>query len=263
MTARKLFLEVDGRTVKVLRGGRGKWRLIFLHGLAGKAEVWKKQLSAFSSSHEVLALDLLGHGGSSSVAPDDALRANAALLSSLLKRLPQKTTTVVAHSLGGSVLAESIATGAPIDDAVFVDSPCIRNAKILNAYHSFGRRIGAADDPAKAMESSFAEYLTHDCGREARTLVMDAVQACDPSWISRLLLSLRVQRRPVARMPVTVMEGRQYFPPGSESSWLRFFPQARSWRYSGRGHFFFLEDPASFNRALEASILPRARVRAI
>ena len=38
--------------------------LLLIHGVGLNAEVWAPQIEAFSATHRVIALDMLGHGGS-------------------------------------------------------------------------------------------------------------------------------------------------------------------------------------------------------
>ena len=67
---------------------------VFIHGWGQAAQTWHEQLDYFASSHEVLALNLPGHGG----APD---RPAGEWESAILESLPDEPVVLIGWSLGG------------------------------------------------------------------------------------------------------------------------------------------------------------------
>src|SRR5580704_8984152 len=53
-----------------LRQGSGP-AVVFVHGVGLQASVWEEQISTLSKHYDVIAIDMLGHGGSS-LPPSDA-----------------------------------------------------------------------------------------------------------------------------------------------------------------------------------------------
>lgn len=83
---------------------RGKGEpLLFIHGVGMRAEAWTPQIAEFSSTHRVVALDLIGHGRSAlSPVPKD-LGDYVAQARGLTEALGLSGVTVIGHSLGALV----------------------------------------------------------------------------------------------------------------------------------------------------------------
>jgi pimeloyl-ACP methyl ester carboxylesterase len=80
--------------------------LVFLHGIGGNADSWRKQYAAFDSSFRVIGWDAPGYGGSFDF-PDEtpALEDYASALAALLEALKLEQAVVVGHSLGALIAA--------------------------------------------------------------------------------------------------------------------------------------------------------------
>lgn len=109
MTLSKLrdtFLHLDGRILRVLRGGRGPL-VVCLHGFAITADMWRPNLPALiEAGYAVLAPDLPGHGAS--YRPRRPLRV-ADLAQTVLDVLDAEAAgpvRLVGNSLGGAVASE-------------------------------------------------------------------------------------------------------------------------------------------------------------
>lgn len=241
-------------TMAYLRSGSGPRRLVFVHGLAGAAEVWKEQIAAFSGDFETVAVDLLGHGDSSAVSGRRALHESARLLDKFIASLTPKPTFTVGHSLGGSVIARMRTTAPTISARIFVDSPCIDGAAAVRIYRDFGSKFARSADQTRFVEDWFGGFLTERCPQETRGIVMENAHAIDPAWLVDLLTNLDADESNLDDARAVVMEGAQFFQPSDRLSWRRRLPHARDWRYAGRGHFYFLEDPDPFNAALRRMI---------
>ena len=76
--------------------------VVLIHGIAGTSEIWDPVLPLLGEDHQVIAPDLLGHGGSAS-GGDYSLGAYASGMRDLLAALGHERATVVGHSLGGGV----------------------------------------------------------------------------------------------------------------------------------------------------------------
>jgi pyruvate dehydrogenase E2 component (dihydrolipoamide acetyltransferase) len=117
----------DGRRIfYVLAGPPGVSPIVFIHGLAGSSSTWQSVLGTFAETHQVLALDLPGHGQSDAADPagvDYSISGLAAVASELLRTLDLSSITLVGHSLGGPVAA-AIALAQPdvVSRLVLVDS---------------------------------------------------------------------------------------------------------------------------------------------
>jgi pimeloyl-ACP methyl ester carboxylesterase len=93
---------LHGQCVSYHLSGTGPL-IVLLHGIAGDSSTWEEVVPWLSSSHTVLAPDLLGHGRSCKPEGDYSLGAYANGLRDLLEALELERGTIVGHSLGGGI----------------------------------------------------------------------------------------------------------------------------------------------------------------
>ncbi|GEP32691.1 hydrolase [Nocardioides szechwanensis] len=75
---------------------------MLIHGMAGSLTTWDPVFADLARTHDVIALDLPGHGTSSGLR-DYSLGSLAASVRDLLDALEVETATIVGHSLGGGI----------------------------------------------------------------------------------------------------------------------------------------------------------------
>jgi 2-hydroxymuconate-semialdehyde hydrolase len=98
------LVDVDGRRVNVWSAGDTGPPVLLVHGIPTNHRLWWDVVPGVSQRARVLAVDMLGYGGSP--APDDQpvdLAAQAAVLLGLLDTLGLDRVVVVGHDLGGGV----------------------------------------------------------------------------------------------------------------------------------------------------------------
>jgi pimeloyl-ACP methyl ester carboxylesterase/flavin reductase (DIM6/NTAB) family NADH-FMN oxidoreductase RutF len=96
-----LARQISGGTAYV-REGSGE-PLVFIHGVGLNADAWRPQIEAFATTQRVIAIDMLGHGGSATPPEDATLESYVEQLRQLLDDLDIKAATIVGHSMGGLV----------------------------------------------------------------------------------------------------------------------------------------------------------------
>jgi pimeloyl-ACP methyl ester carboxylesterase len=99
----KIFnIHIDDNTSD--DGGDGALPVVFLHSLAGSTQQWSAQLSHIRTTRRAIALDLRGHGQSSSPENDDyAIESMAQDVQMVVDQLGIERFILVGHSMGGSV----------------------------------------------------------------------------------------------------------------------------------------------------------------
>ena len=128
--------------VHVERAGQGT-PIVFVHGMGSTAATWANCMAALQGEHEVVAVDLLGHGGSP--VPDDPAEytRDRALddLDEVLATLSQPAV-LVGHSLGGYLALAHAATRPGVARGIVVlnTGPGFRDPEKREAWNERSRR---------------------------------------------------------------------------------------------------------------------------
>jgi pimeloyl-ACP methyl ester carboxylesterase len=137
------ILDLPGGELQVIdRGPRRAAPIVLIHCFTCAMDWWDGMLPRLEASHRVVAVDLLGHGGSEKPGSGYTPVNQAKLVAEALERLGVSGAEVVGHSLGGAV-AVALAQQAPdlVDRVVIVDMPPD------NSYGDLGFIAGLAFKP--------------------------------------------------------------------------------------------------------------------
>jgi len=103
---------MDGR--RAPRGGSGERGgnvptpttapIVLIHGYTGSINWWQDVIGDLSRRHRVIAIDLLGHGGSAKPGSGYTIANQADLIAQILNQLDVEGAVLVGHSLGGTVV---------------------------------------------------------------------------------------------------------------------------------------------------------------
>jgi pimeloyl-ACP methyl ester carboxylesterase len=118
------ILELPGGDLQVVeRGPRQASPIVLLHCFTCAIDWWDRMMPALARRHRVVAIDLLGHGGSEKPEAGYTIENQADLVARALARLVVRNATVVGHSLGGAV-AVGLADQSPqlVDRVVIIDT---------------------------------------------------------------------------------------------------------------------------------------------
>lgn len=96
------YAEVNGINLYYEIHGTGK-PVILLHGGLGSGEMFAPMLSAFTEGHQVILVDLQGHGRTADVDRPIDMRTMAQDVAALIDHLSLEKPDVVGFSLGGGV----------------------------------------------------------------------------------------------------------------------------------------------------------------
>jgi pimeloyl-ACP methyl ester carboxylesterase len=142
--------EADGRIFKLPDGDlqvvdhnpQGGSPIVLIHCFSCAINWWDGMVPILERNHRVIALDLLGHGGSEKPGSGYTPPNQAKVVAEALDRLQVSGATVVGHSLGGSVTA-ALAEQDPelVGRAVIIDMPPD------NSYGDLGSIAGLAFQP--------------------------------------------------------------------------------------------------------------------
>jgi pimeloyl-ACP methyl ester carboxylesterase len=160
--------------------------LVLLHGIAGSGQTWLpvlEELARREFPRAVIAVDLLGHGGSAAPRGDYSVSALAGIVRDTVGLLGHQHATIVGHSLGG---------GVAMQFAYLFPERCGR--LVLIASGGFGRSVsplirasnlpGAGTVIATVLNKGTTELLTRQSRRwqvEARELAAHLASLSDPA----------------------------------------------------------------------------------
>src|ERR1700674_3922719 len=102
------YAEVNGIKLYFETHGAGR-PLILLHGGLGSGEMFGPVLPALAERHQVIAVDLQGHGRTADIDRPIDLRLMADDIAALADHLRLATPDVVGYSLGGGVAFQTAA----------------------------------------------------------------------------------------------------------------------------------------------------------
>jgi len=145
---------VDGTTLHYVTGGQGEPAIVFVHGWCSNATHFEAQLTAFSKTRRVLAIDRRGHGASE--APEHGYNAqqHANDLAAVFDHEQIVSAVIVGHA-GGCPSVLQFATDAPerCEALVLLDTRISPKADL---------RGSESHSPLAQMVSSIADDATFD-----------------------------------------------------------------------------------------------------
>ncbi len=99
--------SADGSTIRYGVRGQGEPTLVFVHCWTCNHTFWDKQIDHFSRSHQVIWLDLAGHGESGSHRQRYTMQAFGEDVAAVVKQVGARKVILVGHSMGGPVVVEA------------------------------------------------------------------------------------------------------------------------------------------------------------
>jgi len=97
----------DGVQIHYESRGSGAPALVFIHGWNCDRSYWSAQLPVFATTHQVVAIDLAGHGDSGINREDWSMANFGADVAAVADALQLKDIILVGHSMGGPVALEA------------------------------------------------------------------------------------------------------------------------------------------------------------
>jgi pimeloyl-ACP methyl ester carboxylesterase len=233
--------------------GRGVPLLVFVHGWLGNVRWWDAQRDHFAASHQVVAIDLAGHGRSGVSRTDWSIARYADDIRAVLDHLHADQVVLVGHSMSGPNVLVAAAGRTDVLGVVLVDTmknldrlmPVEQVEQMLELYRTDYRR--AVEDvlpnylyspftPGAVRERLRREFLAAPAGLPVR--------AIEPLYKGDL-------RAIAAQVKIPVRAINSDLEPVDPSSNGKHFCDYDAVTISHVGHYPMLEKPAEFNRALE------------
>jgi pimeloyl-ACP methyl ester carboxylesterase len=272
------ILNLQGRDLQVVEGGpRSGSPIVLIHCFSCAIDWWDGMRPALERDHRVIAIDLLGFGGSEKPASGYSIEDQAELVAQALSRLRVNDATVVGHSLGGTV-AGALAVQAPalVERLVIIDQapnnddygdglpftaeltfvPVIGPA-LWRVTPDFAIKdgLGAAFAPGYDVPDRFVE----DFRRETYTSYDEGGSAED-DYLNQEPLDQRVQATGVPLLAIFGDEDQIFDSPKALAAYAKV-PGAQTALVHGAGHSPNVEKPARTAALVLAFAAPASRAR--
>ncbi len=236
-----------------LIGRSGSPALVLIHGITENRRMWHPLLSSLGADHEVLAVDLRGHGESDIEDPYDPI-TYATDVAETVRSLGLERPLVIGHSLGG-VVASAYAAVAPCVGVVNVDQP-LRLADFQAALQqlepmltgsqqdfeaAIGMIFGAMNGPLPEPELHRIEHLRAHPRQHVVLRTWDAVLHSSPAELDATVATL------AGAITVPYLSLHGIDPGPGYAAWLTgLVPTAVVEVWPDQGHYPHLVDPTHF-----------------
>jgi pimeloyl-ACP methyl ester carboxylesterase len=247
------ILQSSGKQIGYVTGSggirKGLRTLVFVHGSGGSYLLWNYQRRFFENSHNVVAVDLPGHGEAGSDG-EDSIGAYAGHLLNLVRALPGDVFCLIGHSLGGAIIQEfTLLYPQHVEALVLVGT---------------GARLRVLPEILKGIQGRFEETVRSICDyafskKTSRDLIEKGIEtmlqarpgvlygdfaACDRFDIMDQVGTIRVPT-------LVVCGGDDMLTPPKYSQFLaEKITGARLEIIDGAGHMVMIEKPGDFNSSV-------------
>ncbi len=249
-------VSADGIAVRYEVRGRGAPTLVFVHGWSCDRRYWNAQMDYFTDRHQVVAVDLAGHGESGLGRKAWTMPCFGADVVAVVKQLGLRRVLLIGHSMGGDVIVEAaLRLPGRVSGLVWVDTynslgqteSDDRIEEFIAPFHAdfvtctrdfVTRLFRPGSDP------ELVEWVAADMSSAPPDVALDAIKyalANEPAAVAGLR---------AAAVPVTAINP-DYRPTDVETLERHGVNVVL---ISGVGHFLMMEHPASFNRVLGETI---------
>jgi pimeloyl-ACP methyl ester carboxylesterase len=231
--------------------------LVFVHCWSCDRHLWDEQVAHFARSHQVVTLDLAGHGESGQGRKDWTVPAFGQDVASVVRALDLKRVILIGHSMSGPVILEAArALPGRVAGLVPVDT-LLNAAKVTSAQEAseFFAPLRADYKPAVAKFMRAALFVPTTDPKLVDRLVAQA-QARPPAIAIAVLEHAETyDARPALqeiKAPIHAINADQY--PTDVEGNRKLAPQYKMTLMKGTGHYLMLEDPKRFDGILEGVV---------
>lgn len=248
----------DGVEIAYATHGAGSPAVVLVHGWAGNRTYWADQIRHLAERHQVIAVDLGGHGESGRGRVDWTLPAFGDDVVAVIDEVDVKEVVLVGHSMGGDAVVHAARRlGDRVVGLVWVD-----------VFRSLGHETTSSPEEVEAFVAPFRDDFAAAIHRFVQRLLPETVDgrlvdriSTDMAATSRevALGSLRYARNrepamlaALAHITVPIVAINPSTTPADVDSLGRHGVEPMLLEHVG--HFPMLEAPHQFNVALNAAL---------
>lgn len=248
----------DQVAIKYETAGRGEPALVFVHCWTCNRGYWDKQAEHFAKRHQVVRLDLAGHGESGRERKDYTVEAFGGDVAAVVEKLGLKRVVLIGYSMGGSVSVEAARRlGDRVIGVVGIDT-FYTGFDVPNDQKKAAQMVGGF---LKPFEENFPEA-------SANFMRGFFAPGADPALVERIAKAAGSADKNMALSAMRNMFG--WYSRNVPAALDALGPKLRNINanpkgdrkplhpsvtlVAGSGHFVPQEKPAEFNQALETMV---------
>lgn len=272
-------LDVPPREVetpaKERKSGEGKSAeplpIVLIHGYTGSINWWQEMIPLLSEHHRVVAIDMLGHGGSAKPTSGYTVPRQADLVAQALNELGIEGAVLIGHSLGGSVVTAVAERASELVDRLVIigmapavegygDLSLLSKISRLPVLGQASKRLTPDAITRKGLEQGFApgfpvpDYVVEDVNRMTYPPYHDWPDALS-SFTSEKPLDQRIKASYVPLLVIFGSEDRIFDARTSLSTYAAL-EGARTELLDGIGHTPMIEAPEKTAALIEEFATP-------
>ena len=250
--------SADQVAIKYETAGRGETALVFVHCWTCNRGYWDKQVEHFAARHQVVRLDLAGHGESGRERKDYTVEAFGGDVAAVVEKLGLKRVVLIGYSMGGSVSVEAARRlGDRVIGVVGIDT----------FYTGF--EVPHDQKKAAQMAAGFLKPFEENYPEASANFMRGFfAPGADPALVERITKATGSADKNVALSAMRNMFG--WYSRNVPASLDALGPKLRNINanpkgdrkplhpsvtlVAGSGHFIPQEKPVEFNRALETMV---------
>lgn len=247
-------LPVNGQTLSYFTAGSGP-AIVIVHGVGGHKEDWVAVAQALAQTRFVLAVDMLGFGGSSKTGDDFSMPVQAAALAALLDHHNIEKADLVGNSVGGWVTATFAATYPDrLNRLVLIDAAGFK--AMFEGAPPVNFDPNDADEMQKLINITINSEVAQTPGLARRAFenyVASGEKAISATWGKSLFVSPRLEELlPRITAPTLVLWGAddRLFPSALASVFAGQIADAQTRLIPNAGHFPQIDNPTATIEAL-------------
>ena len=256
-TTRGAVTSPDGVQIHYETTGKGRPALVLVHCWTCDRTFWQDQVARLAKDHQVVTLDLAGHGRSGRTRKDYAMEAFGQDVKAVADELKLDRMVLVGHSMGGAVILEAAKLlGGRVVGLVPIDT-------LLDVEQSSDPK--ESDSVMAKMQADYKGQTTafirqYLFAPTTPPAVADRILAQTTTFppeiaISALRNNWNYKAAPAfdtVKVPIVAVNGDR-FPTNFDAN-RRHAPQFDALIMKGVGHYPMLEDPARFGGLLDEAL---------